>query len=152
MSAFDILRPTLQSLSAEEPSLVSLANSVYETLHASKGDKIAHNAARMYLAMIAGFEQAGLMTSSCAPSIWVQTPAGNYEVRFRVTSLVSRSTQKLTLPLRRACLVKICLSPEQDDDGSDGNNSDRNSSEMELDEVERQSQAHVSTHFVSLQK
>jgi hypothetical protein len=133
----------LQSLSAEEPSLVSLANSVYETLHASKGDKIAHNAARMYLAMIAGFEQAGLMTSSCTPSIWIQTPVSNYEVRFRITSLVSRSTQKLTSALRHACF-KICLSPEQDDDGSDGNDS-----EMELDDVERQSQAHVSTHFVS---
>jgi hypothetical protein len=149
MSAFDILRPTLQSLSAEEPSLVPLANSVYETLHASKGDKIAHNAVRMYLTMIAAFEQAGLMTSSCAPSVWIQTLTGDYEVRFRITSLVSLSTQKLTLALRRACLVKICLSPEQDDDGSEGNNSDRNNSEMELDEVERQSQTHVSTHVIS---
>jgi hypothetical protein len=103
MSAFTVLRPTLQSLSAEEPSLVSLANSIYKTLHASKGDKIAHNAARMYLAMIAGFEQAGLMTSSCAPSIWIQMQAGNYEVRFRVAFLFSQSTQKLTLALRPAC-------------------------------------------------
>ena len=95
MSAFNILRPTLQSLSVEEPSLVSLANSVYETLHASKEDRIAQNAARMYLAMIAGFEQAGLMTSSCAPSIWIQTSTGNHEVRFRVT-LVSRCTEELT--------------------------------------------------------
>jgi len=142
MSAFNILRPTLQSLSVEEPSLVSLANSVYETLQASKGDKIAHNAARMYLAMIAGFEQAGLMTSSCAPSIWIQTSTGNYEVRFRIT-LVSRFTEKLTLTLHHACF-KICLSPEQDDDGSDGNNSG-----MELDDVERQSRAYVSTFFVA---
>jgi hypothetical protein len=91
MSAFNVLRPTLQSLSVEEPSLVSLANSVYETLHASKADKIANNAARMYLAMIAGFEQAGLLTLSCAPSIWIQTSTGNYEVRIRV-SFVSHLT------------------------------------------------------------
>jgi len=101
MSAFNILRPTLQSLSVEEPSLMSLANSVYETLHDSKGDKIAHNAARMYLAMIAGFEQAGLMTSSCAPSIWIQTSTGDYEVRIRI-SFVSRLTDELTLTFHHA--------------------------------------------------
>lgn len=52
MSAFNLLRPNLQSLSVEEPSLVSLVSSVYETVHASKGDKIAHNAARCYPAMM----------------------------------------------------------------------------------------------------